>query len=152
MGVNVNPFALLRRVNTWIANQVFTGLLDVSGGSTSFGLTKYFESAEQAITAAGALNISHGMGVKPKLLQVVLICKTAEANYAVNDEVFAMDSTNVQLGSTSDRYGISVVGSTTQLNCRYGIATNTFYIFDKNTGNGAGLTNANWRVKIRVWA
>ena len=119
------------------------GNIDLSVGAP---LSKYFQSAEQAITNAGALTIAHGLSATPKLLQAVLVCKSAEFGYSINDEVLVNPH---GFGDLTAR-GISVVPDATNLNVRYG--ANGLGILNKTTGTSNTPTNASWRLVLRVWA
>lgn len=129
--------------------------LDLSGKTVTLPtantpvFTKSFESTQQTITAAGALTIAHGLGVKPKLIQAVLVCLVADGNYAINDEVIV--NTNAQTFSTTDR-GISVVPDATNLNVRYAANANTFMLLNKTTGVSFAATNSSWRLVLRAYA
>lgn len=111
-------------------------------------LSEEFVSAEQTITVAGPLIIAHGLSVSPKLMQARLICKTAEHNYSINDEIivspFATDAVN--------SYGVSLVPDNTNINIRYGNVAGVFLILNKTTGTVASITAANWRLIVRAWA
>lgn len=113
-------------------------------------LTQFFESAEQTITAGGQLVIAHGLSAKPVLFSAVLVCKTAEMNYSVDDE------TPVPLATTYDgsvaSNGIQFVPDATNLTVRYGSSTGVFSILNKTTGARAAITPANWRLVLRAWA
>ena len=108
-----------------------------------------FISEEQTITAAGALTISHGLGASPSLIQLRLICKTANLNYSVDDEVIINPASN-DANSTAAR-GISTVLDATNIDLRYGSNANTFVVFDKTTGVANAITNANWKLIVRAW-
>lgn len=111
--------------------------------------TQYFESAEQAIISAGSLTIPHGLSVKPKLLQAVLICKTAEFGYSIGDEV--------EIGCgllffASTNRGVTLLTDATNIRGRYGLDTNVMLAHNFSTGQFISLTNANWRLKVKVFA
>jgi hypothetical protein len=111
-------------------------------------LTKYFESSQQTITSAGALTIAHGLTIKPKLIQCVLICQTAEQGYSIGDELFVSikddDGANVQ--------GVSMVVDTTNLNVRFSSSATCYLVSHKTSGIRAALINGNWKVIFRAWA
>ena len=110
--------------------------------------TKSFVSSEQTITAAGSLSLAHGLGVMPTLIQVRLICKTADNNYSVDDELIL----NPGYGGDANR-GVSVVPDATNLVIRFGsTATTSLAALDKTSGALAGLTNASWKLIMRAWA
>lgn len=112
------------------------------------GFTAYFQTTEQTITAAGALTIAHGLGRKPILFNLVLVNKTAEAGYSINDEVTVANNTST---SAVDNKGASIVPDATNLNIRFGSAAVVYTILNKTTGAGIDITNANWRLVIRAW-
>ena len=116
-----------------------SGKLD---GWVTVALTKYFESAEQTITSAGTLTIAHGLGGEPKLIQVWLVCKSAEGNYSVNDK------TPLEINMTAG--GVSIVPDSTNLNIRFSNAA--IFIHDKTTGNTFNITYASWKMIFRAWA
>ena len=124
-----------------------SGKLD---GWVTVALTKGFESAEQTITAAGALTLAHGLGVEPKLFQVMLVCKTAESGYSINDKVSVASGASYAGGANAR--GVSIVPDTTNLNVRFGAETGVFQIANKSSGVLVGITNANWKAVFRAWA
>jgi hypothetical protein len=130
---------------------VVNGNVTVSGNLTApHVLAKYYESPEQTITSAGALTLAHGLGVEPVLIQVVLICKTAESGYNVGDKLFV--NPNLTRSGTANQ-GAVVVPDTTNLNIRFGAyAGYAFTCLDKNTGVAASVSNTKWKVVFRAWA
>ena len=110
--------------------------------------TKYFESAEQTITSAGALTLAHGLGVKPKLIQVALVCKTAEAGYSINDELFV----TIEDDDGINKQGTGIVVDTANLNIRFSSGGNVYVVLNKTTGGRAAITNSNWKAIFRAWA
>lgn len=109
-----------------------------------------FESAEQTITAAGSLTIAHGLGVKPKLIQCFLVCKTANLNYSVNDEVLINPHFNER--NAAGTQGMALVSDATNINVRYGDQANIFALINKTTGAGADITAGSWRMVLRAYA
>lgn len=112
--------------------------------------TLSFESAQQTITAAGALILVHGLGAKPKLYMAVLQCTTANLGYSIGDEVIVNPHSNTTNGVFEK--GQSIVTDSTNANIRYGSAASTYDIIRKDTGVTASITNANWKLVIRAWA
>ena len=108
--------------------------------------TSYFESAEQTITSVGSLTLAHGLGVEPKLIQALLVCKTAEFGYSINDRVVIDPS---YANPATDR-GHSVVVDNINLNIRF--STNGYTLIHKTGGAAANITSANWKVIFRAWA
>lgn len=107
-----------------------------------------YTSAAQTITAAGALTLAHGLGSKPRLVQLRLKCISAEKNYSVNDEIFFNP---MATGDSGGNEGISIVPDATNLNIRYGSQTNVFVIVDKTTGASAVGDLTKWNVIFDAW-
>lgn len=126
------------------------GKLDGWVTPVTVALTKYFESSEQTITSAGGLTLAHGFGVEPKLVQCILVCKTAEAGYSINDKV--CNVTTGQGTITTDNLGVSIVPDSTNLNIRYGSNNPTFTILNRVDGSVALITNSRWKAIFRAWA
>lgn len=110
-------------------------------------VSRYFESTEQTITSAGTLTIAHGLGVEPKTVTLVGVCKVADSGYAVNDVLFMPNSIS---SSAADNFGAAVTVDATNIYVRYGAATTVFNTLNKGTGTGANLTNTSWRIKFRA--
>jgi hypothetical protein len=108
--------------------------------------TEYFESAEQTITSAGLLTIAHGLSGDPKFLECVLICKTTEDNWAVDDEIIV--NVNQSDAGTTAMNGLYFDG--TNVYFRFSNISNCFKYANKTTGVSSSLTNGNWRLKIRA--
>lgn len=105
--------------------------------------TKEYTSAEQTVTAGSITSLAHGLGVMPKLVQVTLICKTAELGFSVGDEVDAYKDAN------TNNFNYSVGRNSTTLRCICG--ANGVALFS-NTGAFTTVTPANWRLIVRAWA
>lgn len=122
----------------------------VSGGSPKFD--RFYESPEQTITAAGLLTLAHGLGTKRLLIQWHLVCKIAEANYAVGNEV----PINISMVGFNNGQDMSATVDATNISVRYGNAAGSggtvFQLPNKTTGARVSLTNANWRLVVRAWA
>lgn len=125
------------------------GSITISQSSTT-PFTKSFFSAQQTITAAGALTLAHGMATIPRLLQVTLVCQTGEGGYTAGDILLV--PTSYTDTSAGNQYGASVVPDATNLNIRYGSYANTWFIPRKDNGNEFGITNANWKAVFSAWA
>jgi hypothetical protein len=110
-------------------------------------LTVAYDSGEQTITTAGTLSLTHGLGMVPKIIRVVLICKTTEGNYAVNDEV----EWGLVGDAVADR-GVVLVPNATTIFVRYANNATVFGLPNKTTGTVLNITNANWRMIVRAWA
>ena len=109
-------------------------------------LRYYFESAEQTITGAGALTLAHGLGVEPKLIQAMLICKTAEGGYSIGHKT--VWSHHQAYGIVD--VGVAIISDSTNLDIRYG-AGNPI-LLTLNSGAAFTITLANWKAIFRAWA
>jgi len=126
------------------------GSIDEAKLSFTVQFTEAFTSSEQTITSAGLLTIAHGLSAIPSLIQARLICKTAELNYSIGDElIIYLDSNST---SATDNRGGSLVVNATNLNIRFGSNASTFNVLNKNTGGQVPITNANWKLVMRAWA
>lgn len=139
---------------TFTGSYTFSGTVNITGAiqksGVAFPVTQIYESAQQTITAAGALTLAHGLGVKPKLYLVVLQCTTAELGYSIGDEMLLNPSLSVAGGSLGQ--GVSIVPDATNLNVRIGNNSTIFNLLRKDTGAIATITNANWKLVFRAWA
>ena len=118
-----------------------------SGGG---GLSNEFVSAQQTITAGGALTLAHGLGAQPKLYAAFLQCTTAELGYSIGDEVAI--NPGVSLSNTTLDRGLSIVPDATNINVRFGSQAASIGIIRKDTGGSTPATNASWRLVVRAWA
>lgn len=108
-------------------------------------LSKGFTSAEQALTSAGLVTVTHGLGSVPKLLTGELVCKVADAGYAVGDIV---DYPLSHQGSAG-YYGVSARKTATEVAVRIG---GNITLLHATSGAWLTITLANWRLVIRAWA
>lgn len=113
-------------------------------------LSKFYESAEQTITAAGSLTLAHGLGTTPLLVQPFLICKGAELGYSIGDIVALNPNENA---ASALSHGQSISLGATNIDIRFGSTVGVYQIMNKTTGAAATLVSlANWRFFIRAWA
>ena len=108
-----------------------------------------YTSPDQTITAGGSLNLTHGLGVRPFLIQAYLKCITAEAGYAIGDVV----PTPINISSTTgSNQGVVIVPDATELFVRYG--SGGMIIMRKDTGASFSgtITPANWRLVVEAFA
>lgn len=118
--------------------------------STDVPFRKAFTSTEQTITSGAALPpLPHLLGASPELIQVRLICKTAELGYSIGDEVIINPSDNDSAGAGR---GISIVPDSTNINIRYSSNANALSVIGKTSGVVNGIINANWRLIVKAWA
>lgn len=104
-----------------------------------------YDSGEQTITSAGALNLSHSLGAKPSVVSASLICKTAEAGFSIGDEVM------VTTWGGGSNQGFACRITTSQLQIRFGSDSTVFTVSHMTTGAATILTNSNWRLRLRAY-
>jgi hypothetical protein len=109
--------------------------------------TESFVSAAQTITSAGALVLAHGLSVAPTHVQVWLKCVSTANNYAEDDEF-----PYAPMGGATTNQGVSIVCDATNINVRFGSATEVFSVNDKTTGATAAATNSNYNLIVKAWA
>lgn len=107
---------------------------------------KKFISAETPIAIGSNIEVSHGLGEVPDLTYAVLRCKTAEFNFAVNDEI-PLPIGQLQTGGGTNTMTMVYANAT-----KVGITNKTAYqVVNKTTSAEVGLTPANWVVVFRCY-
>ncbi len=113
-------------------------------------LVEFFESSQQTITASTTITVSHGLTAKPQQYSAYLQCTTADAGYAIGDEVeygtvcATQDTNNNFLSFINSLY----VDNDTQVKFSVG---GRIALADKSTGVYTVINLANWRMVIRAW-
>lgn len=102
------------------------------------------ESVELTLAEDDVLEVSHDLGVVPRYLHAVLVCKEAEGGWSVGEEIdFDAVVENYYDGLIA-RY--AVFRSTTKIGLRYNFA---LYLWGKtDSAYFAPLTNAKWKLKF----
>lgn len=127
------------------AGQVLTATSSTAATWQNAGVfTLSYTSADQTITSAGALTLAHSLGSTPKLVQAYLICVTGELGYTAGDIVLASHTFNDQTAS--------IRLNATNILIRFGSSASAYIVTRADNGNGAGITNANWNLRIKAWA
>lgn len=117
----------------------------------AIGVSKYYESAEISLTTNTLTTLPHSFGKKPKEIWAVLICKTAEHGYAVDDEI-TMDNVIYTQAATQD-YNNLLAYNATNLYLRTGNGgTSGSLIRHLTNGSIQAPTAANWRWIVRARA
>lgn len=116
----------------------------ISGSSTV-----EFESQELVIpTTYSTQDILHGLGVKPNLAQVILVCKTADRGFQVGDEMVIHHSyANASTQSTM----INTVSTASKITLQIRNLGNFIYTAFGDLGD-TKLNITKWKIKIRAWA
>jgi hypothetical protein len=112
-------------------------------------ITKGYVSAEQTIIQGGSLTLAHGLGGFPKIVQMYLVCKTAEFNFSVGDHLLVNAGMGASAGTTA---ALAVVASATTLFIRFVSTNPQFLAIDKTDGVVKSLTAANWRLVVGAYA
>lgn len=112
-------------------------------------ISRSYDSGEQSITAAGLLTLAHGLGQKPKLIEARLVVKTAQANYAVGDEILAPIVPDVAQGTI---YNSGTKADATNITIRFTNQAQVFAYVDATTGASGNWTLANIRLIVRAYA
>src|SRR5213594_4106393 len=77
----------LSRLAAGSTSQVLTMVAGVPAWSGSTPFSAEFISSDQTVTFTSKVSLAHGLGAKPKLVQLSLKNTTTELNYSVGDEV-----------------------------------------------------------------
>lgn len=121
-------------------------------GITDVAFTKYYESSPQTITNSGSFTVAHGFGIKPKLVEVVLICVTAQAGFSPGDELYIGSPTRYEGNDGSgSSVGWSMKTDATNIFVKYGNNTLPNIVNISNSADSA-LTEANWNMVVRACA
>ncbi len=126
-----------------------SGILTSDGSNWYYRGDVSFESAELAIANGTVYTANHGLGKIPDVINVLLRCKVAEGNWAINDE-----ATPIMMESGSSQGASN--GSYTALAYRYITSANLAsfppFVGNKTTGAAFSVTPANWRIFLRLQA
>ncbi len=105
--------------------------------------TPSFTSSEQTVTANTRLDVAHGLGVKPSLVQLTLICKEGDENYSVGDEI--LYNTVLHFSSNS---GVVSFYDATNVSIIQGGA---IVVLNRSTFVVSGITTGRWRWIVKAW-
>lgn len=135
--------------------QVNSAANGVQWGAISQAISRYFESAQQTITASGTLTLAHGLGAVPKIIQAHLVCLTADVGYAVGDRVEVATSIGAYYSSTDGNYAANMTVIPDATNLTVLMSTGTFYLHNKSSLSTRGpskITAASWKLVLRAAA
>ena len=110
---------------------------------TDFGISPTFISGEQTVATDTALNVSHGLGAKPKEYTITLICKTGDANYSSGDEIMV---NNISHNGSDQGYTSCCDATNVSI-----IQGEEIQAINKTGCDKSGLTPSNWRWIVRAW-
>ncbi|WP_321449294.1 hypothetical protein [uncultured Cohaesibacter sp.] len=106
-----------------------------------------YESGNLTYAAGSMVSISHGLGHMPKRVEVSFVCTTADAYWAVGEEIVI--GSGVSTYHPQDALGIGVVKTSTKVEVTIGsigVAAPT-----ENNGTGRVLAPSNFKMKVRAW-
>jgi hypothetical protein len=108
-------------------------------------LVDYFESSEITVSAGSkTYSASHGLGATPRLIKAILVCKTADLNYAVGDEV-DLSGCNNDSGNTASAY------YSNSTNVVYSQASNIQLTDGAGGGGISTIDYSDWKLVFRAW-
>ncbi len=108
-----------------------------------YSRTADYESGEQTVTADTLLTLAHSLGAMPSFVELRLRCKTADLNYAADEEVISPE-----INDSATDVGYSLSADSTNIYITQGA---TIPLLDKSTFNKGNITVANWRWLVRAW-
>jgi hypothetical protein len=108
-----------------------------------------FTSSDQTITSAGALTLAHGLGATPEFIECFLVNVTNEAGYTTGQVLPVAPNS---LGAATNDLGFSAIIDATNVTIRYGAHNGVFSINHATTGVSTGITNANWKLRVKAYA
>ena len=146
-GVVIDPNAS-ETIDTFTTRKGYVGtrveiICDGTGWKTIQGRYRYISGTFTPTAAATTGALGHGLGVIPNVIQVQMVCLTADAGYAVNDN-FHYTATGD--GAAGAQTGLSIIKDATNLTVR--VASGGILIPNKTSGSGVGITAANWAMRF----
>ena len=99
--------------------------------------------------------MAHGLNGMPQLVQVRLVCTTADDGYVPGDEVVigTVGDLNLNEGNPGKGAGCQISPDTPNLNIFYGnyASGGTFVIMNATTGQETQASNSNWNAVFIAW-
>lgn len=117
-----------------------------------------FESSQQAIVAAGAITMAHGLGAEIFDINAFLVCLSDDGGY-VSGDVINVSTSDMMAVSYSHDTGVTFKTDGTNIYARYGTGADigsshdgrVFFVIDGVTGERAALDNTKWNMIVRAW-
>lgn len=100
-----------------------------------------FVSYEYPLSNGMSVNTNHSLGITPKIVNWVFVCKTNDAGYAPGDEVSVWSFYN------DDSHRPTVSGGVNGTNVFMNAAYTAINVRRKDTGLDGGITATRWRAK-----
>jgi hypothetical protein len=151
--------------DTVTTNANLTGPVTSSGNATSISsgvITKAMmvtstlpimsvsTSSEYTLSASGSITWNHGLGKVPEMVRTYAVCKTAEYGFSVGDHLEIPPGLTEAVGAGESSFSLRTTSS--QVLIKLGNQANPLKAIRIDTGNGIGLTSANWRLVIKAFA
>jgi hypothetical protein len=128
------------------AGQVLTSGGTGAAPSWSYPVTPDYESAQQTITYAGNITLTHGLGARPSDVQVWLVCTTADAGYSVGDWYGPIGAETFGDGANN---GVGIAMTSTSIKIVTG--AQSVALVNWSTGIRTGITTTSWKYVARAW-
>ncbi len=109
-------------------------------------LSAQYESAEQSVIAGGLLTLAHSLGAIPKLVQIWMICKVADAGFAIGDTVVISPDYNSDNGGNEGH--VTYVDAT---NVYVRTGNGSILFLNKTGTTWVGINKTSWRYIVRAW-
>lgn len=121
------------------ASTVKKVLMNLVGMSISAGT----QLAKDPYATTSRTTQAHGLGAKPKAYVTKLVCKTAEGNFSIGDEVIVSHGYSYNNGAGGT---LQIDADATNVNLN--ISTSVIQIQNKTTQAFFSITAANWKVTV----
>ena len=130
--------------------------ISISGGVVTFantpvGTVSTFTSAETTISASTKTTLAHGLGAIPHQFDLYLICKTADAGYAVGDIIKVTQAYHSTAGTSSIGAIMSADATNIYLTTGPNSAGGMFKGFNQDTGADVTFSNSNFKMIVKAW-
>jgi len=128
-------------------DQIMTPLRTDQQIAASLGFSNRYVSADTTIALNGLYTFTHSLGASPTLVQLYLVCITAERGWEIGDVIPLSSGTENYNNNVAPAVGMS----TTYIKVRLpdGQLLRTIGL---NGSTRGGLTVANWKLRVVAWA
>jgi hypothetical protein len=104
-----------------------------------------YDSGQQTITLGAALNLAHGLGVKPERVKVQIECTSIDGNYAVGDVIDI--GPTMYNGFELDHFSLKQNATNLKLN----VGSGRIQIIDDSTLAPVSIDVTKWKWRVRAW-
>lgn len=109
-----------------------------------------FESTDITLSTSAVSTQAHGLGAIPRNLYAVLVCKTTDLNWAVDDEI---DGSRVEYRDVSNLAHMPFTIGADATNVDFvqsSVSSGNVHVNNKTTGASTAITAASWKWKFRA--